>query len=78
MGRPGRAQSLARFIDYVRSKERVWICRRSDIARHWYGNFYPLGYAPTAAATAAGFTCGSRLVANNTSTHAQKQLKSRF
>jgi putative urate catabolism protein len=35
VGRPGRAASLARFIDYVGSKERVWLPRRIDIARHW-------------------------------------------
>jgi len=35
-GRPGRAAALARFLDYVQSHDRVWICRRIDIARHWY------------------------------------------
>ena len=34
-GRPARLASLARFLDYVQSHERVWICRRVDIARHW-------------------------------------------
>jgi putative urate catabolism protein len=34
-GRPGRAASLARFLDYVQSHDRVWTCRRIDIARHW-------------------------------------------
>ncbi len=34
-GRPGRAAALARFLDYVKSKERVWLTRRIDIARHW-------------------------------------------
>jgi allantoinase len=24
-----------RFIEYIQSKDRVWICRREDIARHW-------------------------------------------
>ncbi len=38
-GRPGRAAALARFLDYVQSKERVWLCRRVDIARHWHENF---------------------------------------
>ena len=33
--RPGRIASLARFIDYARSHEAVWFCRRIDIARHW-------------------------------------------
>ncbi len=34
-GRPARVASLARFLDYVQRHERVWICRRVDIARHW-------------------------------------------
>ncbi len=36
VGRPGRAASLARFLDYVQGRDRVWICRRIDIARHWH------------------------------------------
>lgn len=39
IGRPGRVQSLARFIDYVQGHERVWLPRRIDIARHWHANF---------------------------------------
>jgi allantoinase len=35
LGRPGRMRALQRFLDYVQSKERVWITRRIDIARHW-------------------------------------------
>jgi OHCU decarboxylase len=35
VGRPGRAASLQRFIDYVKSHDRVWIARRIDIAEHW-------------------------------------------
>ena len=34
-GRPGRAAALARFLDHVQGHDRVWICRRADIARHW-------------------------------------------
>jgi len=34
-GRPGRIASLERFLDYVCGHDRVWICRRIDIARHW-------------------------------------------
>lgn len=34
-GRPGRIAALARFLDYVQNHDRVWICRRIDIARHW-------------------------------------------
>jgi allantoinase len=35
LGRPGRMRSLQRFLDYVQGHERVWICKRIDIARHW-------------------------------------------
>jgi putative urate catabolism protein len=35
MGRPGRAAALARFLDHVERHDRVWICRRVDVARHW-------------------------------------------
>ncbi|MBV8576378.1 MAG: allantoinase PuuE [Acetobacteraceae bacterium] len=35
VGRPGRIASLARFIDYAKSHDAVWFCRRIDIARHW-------------------------------------------
>jgi allantoinase len=34
-GHPARAMALARFLDYVRGRDAVWICRREDIARHW-------------------------------------------
>jgi allantoinase len=34
-GRPGRVAALERFLEYVLKHERVWICRRIDIARHW-------------------------------------------
>jgi peptidoglycan/xylan/chitin deacetylase (PgdA/CDA1 family) len=34
-GRPGRMRGLARFLDHVARRDRVWICRRLDIARHW-------------------------------------------
>ncbi|WP_374335183.1 allantoinase PuuE [Leeia sp.] len=35
LGRPARFRALQRFLDYVQSHDRVWICRRVDIARHW-------------------------------------------
>ena len=35
IGRPGRLAGLARFLDHVQKHDRVWICRRVDIARHW-------------------------------------------
>lgn len=40
-GRPGRAAALRRFLEYVRGFDDVWVCRRSDIASHWYQNFPP-------------------------------------
>jgi allantoinase len=35
VGRPGRLAALARFLDHVQRHDKVWICRRADIARHW-------------------------------------------
>ncbi len=40
-GRPGRAAALARFLDHVKAKDRVWLTRRIDIARHWVINHWP-------------------------------------
>ena len=36
IGKPGRAASLQRFLDYVQQHDDVWICRRVEIARHWH------------------------------------------
>jgi putative urate catabolism protein len=36
VGRPGRAASLARFLDHVKRHDRVWVATRLDIARHWH------------------------------------------
>jgi allantoinase len=35
LGRPGRLVALQRFLDHVAQHDRVWVCRRIDIARHW-------------------------------------------
>jgi len=35
VGRPARMAALERFIKYVQSHDKVWLCRRIDIARHW-------------------------------------------
>ncbi|HYC25958.1 MAG TPA: allantoinase PuuE [Roseiarcus sp.] len=43
VGRPGRAASLARFLDYIRGHDKVWIARRIDIARHWIFRHPPNG-----------------------------------
>ncbi len=41
VGRPGRAAALARFVDYVAGRDRVWLPRRIDIARHWHARHEP-------------------------------------
>jgi len=35
IGRPGRIAALQRFVEYIQSKEKVWITTRADIAKHW-------------------------------------------
>ncbi|UIJ72309.1 allantoinase PuuE [Aurantimonas sp. HBX-1] len=48
VGRPGRAAALARFLDYIESKDDVWVARRIDIARHWREHFpYAERFRPT-------------------------------
>lgn len=42
-GRPGRAAALARFLEYVQQHERVWLCKRVEIARHWQQYHPPKG-----------------------------------
>ena len=39
IGRPGRIQSLKKFLDYVLKHDDVWICKRIDIAKHWIKNY---------------------------------------
>ena len=39
IGKPGRIQSLKRFLDYILKHEDVWICKRLDIAKHWIKNY---------------------------------------
>lgn len=38
IGRAGRIGALKRFIEYIQSHDDVWVCKRSDIAKHWYEN----------------------------------------
>jgi len=38
VGRPGRAASLMRFLDYIGKHERVWVPTRLQIAEHWHNN----------------------------------------
>ena len=39
IGRPGRIQSLKKFLDYVSKFKNIWICKRVDIAKHWIKNY---------------------------------------
>jgi peptidoglycan/xylan/chitin deacetylase (PgdA/CDA1 family) len=41
VGRPGRIASLLRFLDHVQRHDDVWVCRRLDIARHWWAHHAP-------------------------------------
>jgi len=40
-GRPGRFAALQRFLDHVMKHDKMWICRRVDIARHWHQHHPP-------------------------------------
>jgi len=35
LGRPGRMVALQKFLDHIARFDRVWVCKRIDIARHW-------------------------------------------
>ena len=39
IGKPGRIQSLKKFLDYIQTHQNVWICKRIDIAKHWIKNY---------------------------------------
>jgi allantoinase len=47
LGRPGRFAALRRFLDHVERHDRVWICRRIDIARHWIDHHPHAARVPT-------------------------------
>jgi allantoinase len=38
-GHPFRSVALSRFLESIAKKPDVWLCRRSDIARHWMKRF---------------------------------------
>jgi len=42
-GRPGRADAVARLIDYMQGFDDVWVTTREQIARHWHERFPPGG-----------------------------------
>ncbi|MGE0798907.1 MAG: allantoinase PuuE [Lautropia sp.] len=52
LGRPARFRALQQFLDHVERHDRVWICRRIDIARHWIAR-HPAP-APAGDASAGG------------------------
>ena len=39
IGKPGRIQSLKKFLDYILKHKDVWICKRIDIAKYWIKNY---------------------------------------
>ena len=39
IGRPGRMIAIQKIIKHIKSKNKIWICRREDIAKHWIKNF---------------------------------------
>jgi allantoinase len=39
IGRPGRFQSLVKFLNYLEQFNDIWICSRKDIAEFWYDQF---------------------------------------
>lgn len=41
VGRPGRTVALIRFLDHVLSHDKVWVCRRIDLAKHWLKHHPP-------------------------------------
>lgn len=40
-GRPARARALAGFLDHIMQRDRVWVCRRIDVAHHWRAEHAP-------------------------------------
>ncbi|NNF78692.1 MAG: allantoinase, partial [Rhizobiales bacterium] len=35
LGRPARIGALHKIIDHILDHDKVWICKRGDIAKHW-------------------------------------------
>ncbi len=40
-GRPARARALANVLDHILKHDRVWVCRRLDVAEHWHAHHAP-------------------------------------
>lgn len=40
-GRPARARAVTGFLDHILKHDRVWVCRRIDVARHWQAEHPP-------------------------------------
>jgi putative urate catabolism protein len=53
-GRPGRAASVARFLDYARGHDGVWFATRAQIAHHWRETHPYVDSAHAAGASATG------------------------
>jgi putative urate catabolism protein len=61
VGKPGRIQGLSKFLDYVASKgQDVWVCRREEIANHWYTKHYPKEYGEAPVVPMVGGGGGAR------------------
>jgi len=43
IGRPGRTAALQRVLARVAREPDIWVCRRADIARHWWATHPPAG-----------------------------------
>lgn len=44
IGHPARMAGLARLLDHIARHERVWICERIEIARHWHEHHLPTAW----------------------------------
>ena len=40
IGRPGRIIAIEKIIKHIRTLNKIWVCKREEIASHWYKNFY--------------------------------------
>lgn len=61
VGRPGRAEGLRDFLEFVKScGDDVWVCRRDAIAKHWYKHHYPENYGAPPNVDAMGGMLGAK------------------